>query len=145
MFIGGVLNKFLLSLIGFLRIKNVRLHKHPCSGLCPSSLPLFPGGGSGIGRAVCQRLASEGASVVVADISEESTNETLESLASDLRGQVHMAAAVDVSSKDSVKKLVTKIQVWKQSWNRTRRLSSASPLTRPSLCRLATSSLPRCA
>lgn len=70
-----------------------------------------PGAGSGIGRAVCQRLASEGASVVVADISEESASETLGSLQSGLRGQGHMAAAVDVSSKESVKKLVTSIQV----------------------------------
>lgn len=69
------------------------------------------GGGSGIGRAVCQRLASEGASVVVADISEESANETLGSLQSDLRGQVHTAAVVDVSSKESIKKLVTSLQV----------------------------------
>lgn len=49
--------------------------------------------------------------MVVADISEESANETLGSLSSDLRGQGHMAAVVDVSSKESVKKLVTSIQV----------------------------------
>ncbi|KAM8883231.1 (3R)-3-hydroxyacyl-CoA dehydrogenase [Synchiropus picturatus] len=75
-----------------------------------SRLSLVTGGGSGIGRAVCQRLASEGASVVVADISEESANETLRSLAGDLRGQGHMAAVVDVSSKESVKSLITSIQ-----------------------------------
>lgn len=73
---------------------------------------LDPGGGSGIGRAVCQRLASEGASVVVADISPESAHHTVGSLRSDLRGQGHVAAAVDVSSKESVKKLLTSIQVW---------------------------------
>lgn len=70
-----------------------------------------PGGGSGIGRAVCQRFASEGASVVVADISEESANETLGSLSHELKGQAHMAAMVDVSSKQSVDTLVTSIQV----------------------------------
>lgn len=75
-----------------------------------SRLALVTGGGSGIGRAVCQRLASEGASVVVADLNEESANETLGSLPSDLRGQGHMAAVVDVSSKESVKKLVTSVQ-----------------------------------
>nr|ACN49151.1 estradiol 17 beta-dehydrogenase 8 [Oryzias dancena] len=75
-----------------------------------SRLTLVTGGGSGIGRAVCQRLASEGASVVVADINQESANETLSSLPDDFRGQVHTATVVDVSSKDSVKKLVTNIQ-----------------------------------
>ncbi|XP_047460560.1 estradiol 17-beta-dehydrogenase 8 isoform X2 [Mugil cephalus] len=75
-----------------------------------SRLTLVTGGGSGIGQAVCQRFASEGASVVVADISEESANETLKSLTSDCRGQVHMSAEVDVSSKESIKKLITNIQ-----------------------------------
>lgn len=75
-----------------------------------SRLTLVTGGGSGIGRAVCQRFASEGASVVVADISKESANETLGSLQRDLRGQGHMAAAMDVRSKESVAKLVTSIQ-----------------------------------
>lgn len=51
--------------------------------------------------------------MVVADISDASANETVGSLQSDLRGQGHMAAVVDVSSKESVKKLVTSIQV---SW-----------------------------
>lgn len=69
------------------------------------------GGGSGIGRAVCQRLASEGASVVVADLNEASADETLQSLPGDLRGQAHMATAADVASKDSVKTLLTSIQV----------------------------------
>lgn len=49
--------------------------------------------------------------MVVADISDESANEVVGSLQSDLRGQGHMAAVVDVSSKESVKKLVTSIQV----------------------------------
>lgn len=49
--------------------------------------------------------------MVIADLSEESANETLGSLQSDLRGQVHMAAVVDVSSKESIKKLVTSVQV----------------------------------
>uniref|UniRef100_A0A6Q2XVQ2 (3R)-3-hydroxyacyl-CoA dehydrogenase n=1 Tax=Esox lucius TaxID=8010 RepID=A0A6Q2XVQ2_ESOLU len=75
-----------------------------------SRLTVVTGGGSGIGRAVCQRFASEGATVVVADISEESANQTLSSLTIDHKGQNHMAAAVDVSSRESVEKLLTNIQ-----------------------------------
>ncbi|XP_054620136.1 estradiol 17-beta-dehydrogenase 8 [Dunckerocampus dactyliophorus] len=75
-----------------------------------SRLAVVTGGGSGIGRAVCQRFASEGASVVVTDIREESANETLQSLPSDLAGQGHMAAVADVSSKESIRKLLTSIQ-----------------------------------
>ncbi|KAM9738435.1 (3R)-3-hydroxyacyl-CoA dehydrogenase [Menidia menidia] len=75
-----------------------------------SRLTLVTGGGSGIGRAVCQRLAAEGASVVVADISEESAHETVAGLQNDLRGQAHTATAVDVSSKESVTQLLTTIQ-----------------------------------
>lgn len=48
--------------------------------------------------------------MVVADISEESANQTLGSLNHDHKGQNHMASAVDVSSRESVEKLLT-IQV----------------------------------
>ncbi|KPP71310.1 estradiol 17-beta-dehydrogenase 8-like, partial [Scleropages formosus] len=72
--------------------------------------PFFPGGGSGIGRAVCQRFASEGASVVVADIDEGSASRTVAALPRGHRAQEHMAAAVDVSSRHSVDRLLTSIQ-----------------------------------
>ena len=49
--------------------------------------------------------------MVVADLNEDSANQTLRILTHDLKGQDHMAAAVDVSSKESVEKLVTSIQV----------------------------------
>lgn len=103
----------------------------------------LPGGGSGIGRAVCQRFASEGASVVVADMNEESASETLGSLQTSARGQGHMVAVVDVSSKDSVKKLVTSIQVCGRGDDNTQHAHSipSSLLSVPTLlCRLISSS-----
>lgn len=75
-----------------------------------------PGGGSGIGRAVCQRFAAEGASVVVADVNEDAANETLRSLPRDYKDQKHSAVGVEVSSRESVERLVTTIQVG--AWGR---------------------------
>ncbi|XP_076865649.1 (3R)-3-hydroxyacyl-CoA dehydrogenase isoform X1 [Brachyhypopomus gauderio] len=75
-----------------------------------SRLAVVSGGGSGIGRAVCQRFASEGASVVVADCNKESAYETLALLSHNHRGQEHMALGVDVSLKDSVETLLNNIQ-----------------------------------
>ncbi|XP_072531589.1 (3R)-3-hydroxyacyl-CoA dehydrogenase isoform X2 [Salminus brasiliensis] len=75
-----------------------------------SRLAVVSGGGSGIGRAVCQRFASEGASVVVADRNEESAYETLELLPRDYRGQEHVTLGVDVSLRESVGQLVNTIQ-----------------------------------
>ena len=49
--------------------------------------------------------------MVVADLNEEAANETLRSLSRDHKVQEHMAAAVDVSSKQSVEDLVESIQV----------------------------------
>ncbi|XP_072304332.1 (3R)-3-hydroxyacyl-CoA dehydrogenase [Eucyclogobius newberryi] len=75
-----------------------------------SRLTLVTGGGSGIGRAVCQRFASEGATVVVADLNRDVAEETANALQRAPRGHGHMAGHVDVSSKDSVTKLITQIQ-----------------------------------
>ena len=61
------------------------------------------GGGSGIGRALCRRFATEGAqSIVVADINRESAK----SVASDVNG---LAVTTNVAVEDDVKALVTRV------------------------------------
>ncbi|XP_063791820.1 (3R)-3-hydroxyacyl-CoA dehydrogenase [Pseudophryne corroboree] len=75
-----------------------------------SILALVTGGGSGIGRAVSQRLSLEGASVVVVDLNIDSANETLQSLSRDVPGQDHAAFAADVSRSESVNALMDEIQ-----------------------------------
>jgi len=68
---------------------------------------LVTGGGSGIGRAICQRFASEGASVVVADVAGERAEEVARliggravqadvTVASDVERMVEDAGRVDV-------------------------------------------------
>ncbi|XP_077340814.1 (3R)-3-hydroxyacyl-CoA dehydrogenase [Lithobates pipiens] len=75
-----------------------------------STLALVTGGGSGIGRAVCQRLSREGASVAVVDVNINSANDTLQTLSSNLPGQEHAAFTADVSQGDSVGALMEQIQ-----------------------------------
>ena len=61
---------------------------------------IVTGGASGIGRAICKIFASEGASIVVADIDESGSQETLSQIES--AGGKTTAVTTDVSSEDSV-------------------------------------------
>ncbi|KAM6472468.1 (3R)-3-hydroxyacyl-CoA dehydrogenase isoform 3-T3 [Liasis olivaceus] len=70
------------------------------------ALALVTGGGSGIGRAVCRRLAREGASVAIADRDDAGAAETLRALPP---GD-HEAVPVDVGRAESVAELVERLQ-----------------------------------
>jgi len=61
------------------------------------------GGAQGIGRAICRRLAEEGADVVVADLNEPRALETVEVV--EALGRKGAFVATDVSSEESVKAL----------------------------------------
>ncbi|KAH8023286.1 hypothetical protein HPB51_011729 [Rhipicephalus microplus] len=65
-------------------------------------LALVTGGASGIGKAVCQTLANEGAIVVVADKQLEEATKVAESLSG---GAKHHAIYVDVGDSSSVEQL----------------------------------------
>jgi len=78
------------------------------------------GGGSGIGAAICQEFAAEGASVAVADLSKERASGVVELIRN--AGGVAKALAVDVSlpdQVDSVSEVVAKefggIDIWVNS------------------------------
>ncbi|XP_040504764.1 (3R)-3-hydroxyacyl-CoA dehydrogenase-like isoform X2 [Gallus gallus] len=70
---------------------------------------LVTGGGSGIGRAVCVRLARDGARVAVADRDGGWAGEVREGL-SPTPPPLHAAFAVDVASQDSVDAMVARVQ-----------------------------------
>ncbi|XP_077515628.1 (3R)-3-hydroxyacyl-CoA dehydrogenase-like [Amblyomma americanum] len=70
-------------------------------------LALVTGGASGIGKATCHALASQGATVVVADLNLDAAN----SVAQSLPGSVtHRGAFVDVGDSESVEKLFAHVK-----------------------------------
>lgn len=75
-------------------------------GLLAGRLALVTGGGSGIGRAVCQVLAREGASIAVVDINHKNAEETIKSIS---KGE-HKAFEIDVSSSESVYSLMADVK-----------------------------------
>lgn len=67
-----------------------------------NKVAIITGGGSGIGRATCQRFAEEGARVVVADINQKGGKQTVALLP---KGKAVFVKA-DVSQEDQVKRLI---------------------------------------
>ena len=68
-------------------------------------IAVVTGGGSGIGRAVAQRLAKERASVVIADQNLNGAKETKQLIDGNSSDAKHIAVECDVSRMDSVKNL----------------------------------------
>ncbi|VDK20796.1 unnamed protein product [Anisakis simplex] len=65
------------------------------------------GGGSGIGRAICHRLAEHGASIMVVDKNEKSAEQVYKSLVIKSKGESkHSWFKCDVSRSNQVKSLV---------------------------------------
>jgi len=72
---------------------------------------LVTGGGRGIGRAICLRLANEGAKVAVVDILEQEAAQTAEEIKA--KGAQALALKTDVTQLDQVRACVQKI---KDTW-----------------------------
>ena len=67
-------------------------------------ISIVTGGGSGIGRATCERFAKEGSSVIVAEINETAGQETAELITE--AGGIASFSPLDVTSPYSIKTMV---------------------------------------
>jgi len=77
------------------------------SGVLGEKVAIVTGAGSGIGRATALEMARNGASVCVADISEEKAKETVDLIRKEVRGCEVEPFKVDVSSEDEVQMLIS--------------------------------------
>ncbi len=71
-------------------------------------IAIVTGAGSGIGRAISNKMASLGATVYCCDLNINTAQETVEELSVDC-GQVHKAILIDVTSRESVDKAFAEI------------------------------------
>jgi 2-hydroxycyclohexanecarboxyl-CoA dehydrogenase len=70
-------------------------------------IALVTGGGSGIGRAICERLAADGARVVAADIDSSGAQQTVDRVQQ--RGAKGLAIEMDVADFDGVNAAVAEV------------------------------------
>jgi 2-hydroxycyclohexanecarboxyl-CoA dehydrogenase len=73
-------------------------------GKLDDKVVIVTGAGRGIGRGIVEKLAAEGAKVVISDVDEESTRETAEAIGG---GAIGLRA--DVTSKESVESMVGEV------------------------------------
>jgi 2-hydroxycyclohexanecarboxyl-CoA dehydrogenase len=74
-------------------------------GKLQDKLVVVTGAGQGIGRAIAEKLASEGATVVVTDVNEATAKQTAEAL-----GGGAIGVRTDVTSRDSVHETVERVR-----------------------------------
>ncbi len=80
-------------------LEEAKLKRQPAEKVLSRRVAIITGGGGGIGKAIADKLAAEGANVVLTDIAEDRVKEAFETYPRDVAGY----ATCDVTNADSVK------------------------------------------
>ena len=88
--------------IEYWALEEAKLQRMPKSKPLATRIALVTGAASGIGRAIAQRFASEGACVVIADLDADKARAAAAEIAGKARADVAIGVAVDVSNEAAV-------------------------------------------
>ncbi len=89
--------------IEYWALEEAKLKRRPAPKPLATRIALVTGGGSGIGRATAERLVSEGACVIIADLNLEAAEKVAEELGGRDKA---VAVKADVSDEESVSRMV---------------------------------------
>ncbi len=76
-------------------------------GKLDGKIAIVTGAGQGIGRGIAEKLAAEGATVIVTDVNEATAKETAEAIAADATA---VGIRTDVTSRESVEAMVEQVR-----------------------------------
>ena len=94
--------------IEYWALEEAKIQRQPKEKEFARKVAIVSGGGSGIGSEFCQRLASEGAHVVVADLNIEAAEKTSQKINSKFGSEVSIASAINIVDRQSVIKAYNK-------------------------------------
>jgi len=90
--------------IEYWALEEAKLQRQPPEKEMARRVAVVVGGGCGIGREFCNRLAREGAHIVVADRDESAARETTDQLKQNFGEDVALAVSLDITQRETVTK-----------------------------------------
>ena len=78
-----------------------------CEQKLKDKVAIITGGAQGIGRAIAEKLAEEGAKIIIVDVMEEAAKKTADEISKDKNVET-LALKVDVSSSQETEQMIKK-------------------------------------
>jgi rhamnulose-1-phosphate aldolase/alcohol dehydrogenase len=88
--------------IEYWALEEAKIQRQPKEKDFARKIALVAGGGSGIGREFCLRLAAEGAHVIIADLNPEAAENTAKQINSNFGSEISIASQINIIDRQSV-------------------------------------------